>query len=64
MRNYHYIFDMYKDFNPEYCYSLISQRHNMIGVLLFERHKIKKLKMYLKGLKDYKNGIKGKYMEE
>lgn len=64
MRNYHYIFDMYKDFNPEYCYSLIRQRHNMIGVLLFERHKIKKLKMYLKGLKDYKNGIKGKYMEE
>ncbi len=63
MRNYHYILDMYKEFNPGYCYSLVSQRHNMIGVLLFEKNKIKKIKMYLKGLDDYKKGIKGKYKE-
>ena len=61
MRNYHYILDMYREFNPGYCYSLVSQRHNMIGVLLFERQKYKKIKMYIKGLKDYKTGIKGKY---
>lgn len=64
MRNYHYILDMYKEFNPGYCYSLVSQKHNMIGVLLFEKNKIKKIKMYLKGLDDYKKGIKGKYLEE
>ena len=61
MRNYHYIKDMYEKEDPEYCYSLVSQKHNMIGVLLFEKQKIKKIRMYLKGYKDYKKGIKGKY---
>ena len=61
MRNYHYIFDMYKDYNPAYCYALISQRHNMIGVLLFEKDKYRKIRNYIRGLKDYKKGIKGKY---
>lgn len=61
MRNYHYICDMYKDYNPKYCYSLISQRHNMIGVILFEKGKYKKIRNYIRGLKDYKKGIKGKY---
>ena len=61
MRNYHYIKDMYEKDDPGYCYSLISQKHNMIGVLLFEKQKIKKIKMYLRGYKDYKKGIKGKY---
>lgn len=61
MRNYHYIFDMYKDFDSSYCYSLISQRHNMIGVLLFEKDKYRKIKNYIRGYLDYKKGIKGKY---
>ena len=61
MRNYHYIKDMYLDYDASYCYSLVSQRHNMIGVILFEKDKINKIKMYLRGLKDYKKGIKGKY---
>lgn len=60
MRNYHYIFDMYKDYNPSYCYSLISQKHNMIGVILFEKDKYRKIRDYIRGLKDYKKGIKGK----
>lgn len=62
MRNYRYIKDLYLDFNPGYCYSLVNQKHNMVGVLLFERKKFKKLKMYVRGYKDYKKGIKGKYM--
>lgn len=63
MRNYHYICDLYKNNSNEtnYCYSLISQKHNMIGVLLFEKHKIKKIRMYIRGYKDYKKGIRGKY---
>ncbi|MBQ2639499.1 MAG: glycosyltransferase [Bacilli bacterium] len=60
MRNYHYIKDMYINNDPEYCYRLVSQRHNMIGVILFERQKFKKIKMYFKGYMDYKKGIKGK----
>ena len=60
MRNYHYIFDMYKDYNPAYCCSLISQKHNMIGVLLFEKDKYRKIRDYIRGLKAYKKGIKGK----
>jgi rhamnosyltransferase len=50
MRNYHYIFDMYKDDKDElgYLYSLIAQRHNIIGVLLFEKKdKFKKIKYYM-----------------
>lgn len=61
MRNYHYIKDMYVNDDPEYCYSLVSQRHNMIGVLLFEKQKFKKIKMYIKGYNDYKKGVKNKY---
>lgn len=61
MRNYHYIFDIYHKFNFKYCCALISQRHNMIGVLLFEKDKFRKIRNYLRGLKDYKKGIKGKY---
>ena len=61
MRNYHYIKDMYLDIDPGYCYSLVSQKHNMIGVLLFEKQKFSKIRMYLKGYRDYKRGVKGKY---
>lgn len=61
MRNYHYIKDMYLNYDTKYVYSLISQKHNMIGVLLFEKQKFKKIKMYIRGYKDYKRGIKGKY---
>lgn len=60
MRNYHYIKDMYLDFEPDYCYRLAGQRHNMIGVILFEKNKINKIKNYIRGLNDYKKGIKGK----
>lgn len=61
MRNYHYIFDLYKDYNPQYCCSLISQKHNMIGVLLFEKDKYRKIRNYIRGLQDYKKGVRGKY---
>ena len=61
MRNYQYIKDMYVKDDPGYCYALAGQRHNMIGVLLFEKQKIKKIRMYIRGYKDYKKGITGKY---
>ena len=61
MRNYQYIYDMYKDYDLKFCKELAHQRHNIIGVILFEKDKIKKLKMYYRGYRDYKKGIKGKY---
>ena len=61
MRNYLYIRDMYIKDDPGYCYTLVNQKHNMLGVLLFEKQKIKKIRMYIRGYKDYKKGIKGKY---
>ena len=52
---------MYKDYSPEYCWSLISQRHNIVGVILFEKKdKFKKIRNYIRGYRDYKKGVKGK----
>lgn len=61
IRNYHYIYDIYYNFCPEYCKNLTKQRHNIIGVILFEKGKYKKIRNYIRGLRDYKKGIKGKY---
>lgn len=64
MRNYYYISSMYMNYDPGYCLNLIAaQKHNMRGVLLFEKNKIRKISMYLKGRKDFYNGVKGKYHE-
>ena len=64
MRNAHYLFDEYKKTKEgPYCLSLAAaQKHNMIGVLLFEKKKWAKIKMYFEGYFDYRKGIKGKYI--
>lgn len=62
MRNNHYIHDMYINYDPVYCNMLISQRHNIVGIILFEREqKFKKIRNYIRGYRDYKKGVKGKY---
>lgn len=61
MRNYHYICDIYKNELPKEFMKLLDQSYNIKCTLLFEKNKIKKLKMYLRGYLDYKKGIKGKY---
>ena len=61
MRNNHYIFDMHKEFAPHICWNLISQKPFFIEVILFEKDKIRKIIAMLRGLRDYKKGIKGKY---
>ena len=61
MRNNHYIFDMHKDFAPHICWNLISQKPFFIEVILFEKDKIRKIIAMLRGLRDYKKGVKGKY---
>lgn len=61
MRNNHYIFDMYKDFEPSTCWRILEQKPSMKAILLFEKDKYRKLRGYIRGLRDYKKGIKGKY---
>jgi len=61
MRNNHYIFDLYKDYAPHICWDIISQKKYIIGILLYEKKKIKKLISMYRGYRDYKKGIKGKY---
>lgn len=61
MRNNHYIYDMYADFSFYLCRDLITSRYIYRNILLFEKDKIRKIVAMRRGLKDYKNGIKGKY---
>ena len=61
MRNNHYIYDMYKDYDYKFCKSIINQRSNILAVILFEKDKYRKLRNYIRGYIDYKKGIKGKY---
>jgi rhamnosyltransferase len=61
MRNNHYIFDMYKDFDPSTCWRILEQKPSMEAILLFEKDKYRKLRNYIRGYNDYKKGIKGKY---
>lgn len=61
VRNNLYIKKMYDDIFPEYCNKLIRiQKGQVKRIIVFEKQKIKKLKMMHKGYKDYKKGIKGK----
>lgn len=60
MRNDQYIYDMYKDFDPVYAESTRNQKEAIVGIIFFEKHKLKKLLYSLKGYIDYKKGIVGK----
>jgi rhamnosyltransferase len=61
VRNVFYVTDMYKKYFPGYCrYLKKVQRGQVRYIILFEKDKINKLKMMYKGLKDYKNNIKGR----
>lgn len=61
IRNNLYLNEMYKDVFPDECKHLLRvQRGQVKRILLFEKHKIAKLKMMLKGYIDYKKKRKGK----
>ena len=59
-RNNEYICDMYKEFDPNICWELVKKKDILFKILLYERHKIKKVISMIKGYRDYKKGIKGK----
>ena len=61
VRNNMYICDMYGDMYPDYCAWLKRvQKGQVKRILAFEKNKFRKLRMMLKGYRDYKKGIKGK----
>ena len=64
IRNNNYIYDMYKDFDLDFCKYMVNQKHNILAVILFEKDKLNKIKKYIRGYKDYKKGIRGKYPYE
>lgn len=59
-RNYHYIYDLYKDTDREFCRFLISNYKTMLKVVLFEKKKFSKVYGFILGFIHYKKGIKGK----
>ncbi len=61
VRNYHYIYDMYKDLEPEYCNSIIKFRAMLWCAFFYEKDSLKKVRAMWDGYKDYKKGIMGKY---
>ena len=62
-RNYHYIRDLYVNDFPEFCNILVKFKSIILGIILYEKNKISKIKAYRKGYKDYKCGKKGKSYE-
>ncbi len=61
VRNNLYINQMYKDLFPDYCAWLLRvQKGQVKRIIVFEKNKIKKLRMMYKGYRDFKKGVKGK----
>lgn len=62
-RNTFKLCDEYQKYFPEYCKFLKRcLRGQLTNIILFEKDKIRKVKMMIKGYKDYKKGIYGKYI--
>lgn len=63
-RNRHYLYDKYKcDFNSFCSFILKENRRELIKILLYEKDKMRKIKAFYQGYRDYKKGITGKYIK-
>ena len=60
-RNYNYIKRDYYDIAPEYCEPLNHLKLRLFRIILFEKDKYRKIRNIIRGIKDYKKGIVGKY---
>ena len=64
VRNRHYIYDMYHNIYPQYCNLELSRtKKEAAKIILFEKHKIKKIFYMIKGYIDYKKGRKNNIYE-
>ncbi len=59
-RNYHYIYENYKNTDYQFCKFLISNYKTMLKVILFEKHKFSKVYGFCLGYIHFKKGVKGK----
>ncbi len=65
VRNSFYICDEYGKDYPAYCQAIMGDvRYGFFIVLMFEKHKLKKLTRMIKGLFDYYFVIKKKYLQK
>lgn len=61
-RNIYYVYEMYHDAFPDYCEYLIRiLKFQARNILCLEKDKIRKLRNMLRGKRDYKKRVKGKY---
>lgn len=59
-RNRHYLYDLYNEDFLEYCaLELNRTKHELLKIILFEDHKIDKIKAIYRGYRDYKKGKTG-----
>ena len=59
-RNRKYIYDMYHEKFPDYCNAEVSiTKKDIVKIFLYEKHKFKKIKAILEGLRDYRKGYVG-----
>lgn len=63
-RNYHYIRDTYLEDFREFCSILVKVKATILGIVLYEKDKMNKIKAYYQGYRDYKLGKKGRSYEE
>ncbi len=62
VRNTFYLIDEYQSKFPEYCHFLKrGLRGQLQNIILFEKDKYKKVRNMIRGYKDYKKKVKGKY---
>lgn len=59
-RNRHYLYDLYHEDFLEYCaLELNRTKHELLKIILFEEHKLDKIKAIYRGYRDYKKGKTG-----
>ncbi len=60
-RNYRYIRKKYYDIAPEYCEILTHLKLRIFRIVMFEKDKYRKVRNIIRGIKDFKKGVIGKY---
>ena len=64
-RNCYYIHKMYHEYFPEYCNFIKNGiKYQVRNILVLEKDKFRKIRSIIRGIKDFKNGVKGEYPYE
>ena len=56
---------MYHEYFPEYCNFIKNGiKYQVRNILVLEKDKFRKIRSIIRGIKDFKNGVKGEYPYE